>query len=428
MVIKGPVVLRCVASLGTGVAISTGYPLGIAAAIAMPMLAMQQPTRRTAYRSAFCYYAGALWPVIPAARNFFGASASLLHGVVAWFVAATLLAAPWPVGWTRRENQLLWRVPLALIATVLPPLGIIGCASPLTAAGLLFPGTGWFGLIAVVLLCAGLCVKSSAFRVTLAAVTLAIFANAIYPHDPQPPTGWEAVNTHFGPIAHGPADPIRAYTAAQSIRSRAEASRARVLIFPETVVPRWTVATDLFWQQTLANLSASRKTIFVGSGLSESSQLYRSNPTLAGYDLAEAIAVLRSDTSPRPLQRRGQDLGTSDVYKNAVVIRGAESATFVQRVPVPLGMWHPFSSAGVPLNLFGSGVVCIGGQRAAVLICYEQLLTWPVLSSMLQHPTLIVAVANDYWVEDTSIPRCQANSVRAWARLFGIAVLSAVNH
>jgi hypothetical protein len=35
------------------------------------------------------------------------------------------------------------------------------------------------------------------------------------------------------------------------------------------------------------------------------------------------------------------------------------------------------------------------GYRAAVLICYEQLLTWPILTSMVDHPTAIVAVAND---------------------------------
>ena len=90
-------------------------------------------------------------------------------------------------------------------------------------------------------------------------------------------------------------------------------------------------------------------------------------------------------------------------------------------------MWHPFGVGGVPLNLSGRGVIRIGDQRAAILICYEQLLTWPILASTLERPTVLVAVANDYWVEQTSIPRYQVSAVRAWSRLFSLATVSAVN-
>jgi apolipoprotein N-acyltransferase len=69
----------------------------------------------------------------------------------------------------------------------------------------------------------------------------------------------------------------------------------------------------------------------------------------------------------------------------------------------------------------------IAGERAAIWICYEQLLVWPVLESMLERPTVIVTMANNYWAAATPIPRCQASMVSAWARLFGIPHLSAVN-
>ncbi|MGI9069776.1 MAG: hypothetical protein ACR2JB_00220 [Bryobacteraceae bacterium] len=125
--------------------------------------------------------------MIPAARNFFGPSASFPEGLAAWLAAAMLLATPWPLAWTRRRVQLLWRVPLALIATVVPPLGLIGWASPLTLTGFVFPGTAWFGLLAVLLGCAGLCIKSTVFLTAGMAVILGIFAHAIYPGDPRPP-------------------------------------------------------------------------------------------------------------------------------------------------------------------------------------------------------------------------------------------------
>ena len=73
------------------------------------------------------------------------------------------------------------------------------------------------------------------------------------------------------------------------------------------------------------------------------------------------------------------------------------------------------------------GVINIHGQRAAVLICYEQLLTWPVLLSMAQHPTILIVVANDYWASRTPIPAVQRVALTAWARLFALPKLMAVN-
>ena len=94
---------------------------------------------------------------------------------------------------------------------------------------------------------------------------------------------------------------------------------------------------------------------------------------------------------------------------------------------MPLGMWKPFSDEGVPLNLFGPGTFLVQNQRAAVLICYEQLLVWPFLSSALEHPTILVTVANDYWAKRTLIPDVQKASAASWARLFGLPLLSAAN-
>ncbi len=423
------VVIRCIASLGIGLGVSTGYPIGIAAAFVMPPLAMFQPTRGATYGSAFCYYAGALWPLIPAARNFFGPKASFLEGIAAWLAGAILLATPWPLAWTTCRVQLLWRVPLALIATVLPPLGLIGWASPLTATGFVFPGTAWFGLLALFFICAGLCMKSTAFYTVLSLVTLGILTQLSYRGDPQPPREWETFDTHFGAVAHGAEDPIREYMNAEWIQTRVQSSHAHVVIFPEMVVPRWSAATDLFWQRTLAKLSANGKTILVGAGLSESaSQGQNRTAALVSYDFAAAAAALRGGDLLVPrhaVQLRG--IVGSDVYRNAIVIRGGQSGTFLQRIPVPVGMWHPFSEDGVPLNLSGPGVIRIGNQRAAILICYEQLLTWPFLVSAVAHPTVIIATANEYWVEQTPIPRYQATAVRAWARLFRISSVSAAN-
>jgi apolipoprotein N-acyltransferase len=71
--------------------------------------------------------------------------------------------------------------------------------------------------------------------------------------------------------------------------------------------------------------------------------------------------------------------------------------------------------------------VDVGGQRAAVLICYEQLLAWPILRSALEHPTLLIAISNEAWTTTTVVPHVQQACARAWARLFGLPLISAIN-
>ena len=40
-----------------------------------------------------------------------------------------------------------------------------------------------------------------------------------------------------------------------------------------------------------------------------------------------------------------------------MIVRGAETGTFIQEIPVPIGMWQPFSNRGVPLEFAGTGTM-----------------------------------------------------------------------
>jgi apolipoprotein N-acyltransferase len=106
---------------------------------------------------------------------------------------------------------------------------------------------------------------------------------------------------------------------------------------------------------------------------------------------------------------------------------GASTGKLYQRVPVPIGMWRPFSDVSVPLRLNSSGIIEVDHQRAALLICYEEMLTFPVLASMLHHPTAIIGISNSFWFDETAIPLYQAAALRAWARLFRLPLFTAVN-
>jgi predicted amidohydrolase len=406
-----------------GLAVSTGRPLGVAVAVVLPALALRAQSRRKSCRAAALYYGAALWPLVPGANNFFGPEVSILLVIVLWTVSAALLALPWALVWCSDEKQALWRAPAGILLGVIPPLGIIGWASPVLAAGILFPAMGWCGLFSCAVLSGALAVWPR--WTTMAMVGGAAVTNLVHPGDPLPPRGWVAVNTEFGSIAHHTPSPLVQYQAALHIQQEATSRHAAVIIFPETVVPYWTTATDAFWEQTLGLLRARRETIIVGARIP-----LGASPVSPVSDFSTSLAVLRGDLrqarSGRPSRSKDEPVWRLR-YLNAMVVRGAEVAVVPQRVSVPIAMWNPFRLASAQSDWFGSGLVRIENERAGVLVCYEQLIVWPVLVTMAARPTVLIAPANDYWAKGTTIPAFQRAAMRSWARLFGVPSLFAVN-
>jgi hypothetical protein len=413
-------------AIALGLGESTGYPLGMIAAAAMPVACLAPGTRKAAFKSAFGYYACALWPMIPGLEAYW--KSEPIIPPLLWICTALLLSVPWTVAWTSQRFHYLWRAPLALAASIIPPLGIVGLASPLTGAGYLFPGKAWLGL-AVVALLPGIILSTHALSLRTRAVViglaagLCIASHVRYSGDAEPPRGWTAINTHFGDVSQ----PLQDFAAAQFIQQKADESSAHVLIFPEAVVPRWSESTETFWHQSLDRCRTHGKILAIGAGLPDKAvrnDRERLN-ALRAYDFSGAIEVLKSG-STRTIHGPTRS-PLSERVDNALLLVGAESATFNQRVPVPVGMWRPFSKVSVPLHLNAPGVLVIDHERGAVLICYEQMLTFPILTSMLQHPTVIVGISNTFWVDNTTIPRYQANALRAWAKLFRVPYFLAVN-
>src|SRR5579871_707426 len=414
--------LQFIGAVAIGLAVSTGYPAGIVAGLAIPALIFSNRSRKGAWFTAILYYACAISPVIPGARNFFGPRVSVFAAIALWSIAAALLSLPWAAVWSPMRTQALLRIPVALILTSVPPLGIIGWASPLTAAGYLLPATAWIGLVACAACASALAVFPKSWGAS--AIVLSALMNAIHPHDVPPPRGWHSVNTKFGAVAHSTQSPNDEYNIAETIQRTALSASASVIVFPETVVPYWTAATDQFWQPTIDALRAERKTILIGALVPRSD---RDRPQQ--IDFSAELAALESGIVPLNMngQQDRRTPSSSGSYFNAVVVRGSDINRFRQRIPVPIAMWNPLVPNGAPMNLLGPGILGVRRERVALLICYEQLLVWPVLASMAQNPTVIVAIANDHWATGTTIPRFQLSAVRAWSRLFSVPYLSAVN-
>lgn len=208
----------------------------------------------------------------------------------------------------------MWRCPIALLATIVPPLGLIGWASPTAAAGLLFPGTGYVGFALTVLL-PGI-VVSGAEEGIIGLIGLMLLLHLVPAPPPRMPNGWEPINTNFGPVGHQQTDIIREYRVGREIYDCVVRSRARVIIFPEAVAADW--IGELFRDVP--------KVILLGA----------TGPLHEPFDLDSILAALQSSPS-------GTDAAKAANYNNEILIRGAQTGEFVQRVPIPIGMWRPYT-------------------------------------------------------------------------------------
>ena len=324
--------------------------------------------------------------MLPGAAVFYGSEFNPGGIFWMWVGFAVLMGAPWALLCRPSPRRLAWAIPVCLMLTSIPPIALASIANPLTSAGVLMPRTSWFGLLATIVLATYMAVRP---RYGILAWSVLFGVACLTYTPPRSLPNWQGIDTQFGGAGINLPDPLSAYRNAQFIQRAALASQASVVVFPETSVHRWNSSTDLFWGPQLRLMQKQGKTLLVGADVS-----------IPG--------------------------GTA--YKNVVIVRGdAATGQFQQRVPLPVAMWKPGAPDSVPLNLNGPGTLQIGHERAAVLVCYEQLLVWPVLSSMAERPSVLVGIANDYWAKDTIIPAIQHSCLEAWARLFDIPLVKAVN-
>lgn len=339
----------------------------VALSAIMPWFVFRQQTRSRAAAAAFTYFAAASAP-IPWITD------GLAIGIGISFTASAILTLPWIALWHRDDAQRYWRIPAALLLSAIPPIGIINWASPLTAAGLLFPGTGLAGLAAAAL-------AEAVWPVYPKTVAAGILASNLLYFPPSQPSGIQALPT---------ADSASTFQKEESARLAILNAHSNLTILPEGAVRRWTEATETFWKETIDDLKRTNRIALIGAGL------------------------------PIP---------NSDEFHNSVITIGtSQTDRLDQRIPIPIGMWKPFGPAdGVPLNLTGPGTLKLGEHRIAILICYEQLLVWPMVHSALEKPTLIVGISNASSTKHTYIPAAQEACLQAWSRLFGIPTVAAVN-
>ncbi|MBX5166826.1 MULTISPECIES: conjugal transfer protein TraB [unclassified Rhizobium] len=391
-------ILLVIASIVCGRIGWSGEVLLLPLAMFFPLLWSKASSRPIAALVAAGYFLAASRGLPQGVANFY--SADLWPGLVLWLVASASFVTVHAVFWTkpRAENASgrkgtdaarALRYLLAMALTGLPPLGITGWAHPLTATGVLFPGWGWWGLGATAIL---LVVMTSRRRQIAVAVLAGLYVwSATNWTPPKLTPGWMAVDLKQG--ANLGRDGSLQYhrELIARVRKAADASKdVRAAVLPESALGFWTPTVARVWQE---GLRGSDLTVIAGAAVID--------PT--GYD-------------------------------NVLVSISADAAKILysERMPVPGSMWQPWlewtgKGGGAQADFFGNPVVEIDGIRIAPLICYEQLILWPVLQSMLHSPRAIVAVGNGWWTENTSIVAIQEASVAAWAKLFDLPVVMAFN-
>lgn len=335
---------------------------------------------------AAAYFLAASRGLPQGVATFYGAS--VLLGVSLWIGAALTFVGVHSGLWSRRPGcRRAVRYGIAAFLMAVPPLGIVGWAHPITAAGVLFPTWGWWGLAAT----AAIMFAATTRGWTVALIVLACLWcwSAVTWTEPQQPEGWTGLDLRLGSVL-GRESGIEQHLALIGIVRAAVAEGARVVVLPENALGFWTPAVEELWRSRLQGFDA---TVVAGA------------------------TVVRSDG-----------------YDNVMVAIDPDGARVVhrQRMPVPVSMWQPWrawigESGGARADLFGEPVAMVGGRRIAPLVCYEQLLVWPVLQSMAHRPDLIVAIGNGWWTAGTDIAAIQKASTAAWARLFGLPLVVSFN-
>jgi len=337
--------------------------------------------RRLDTLSAVFYYAASTWPIIPGAQSFFQTGHHLGKPIAIWIAITALGSLPWILFYHRRFLPL--SAIAALLALALPPIGLVTVAHPLIATGLWFPGTRWFGLaLPLILIAAHKRLETPLVFAVLILASLAVYARFARPMaDPH----IVAVNTNFESNVGSGAQVVE-----HRLQQIALAHPNTLLIFPESVIPDWSAAHDARWASTFAQLNTQHTGILIGT------------------------------TIPIP---------NTMASRNVLLSRGySEHLSYVQRVPIPLGMWQLGDPRrGFPLSLRFPAAIRVWTRRTGVLLCYEQMTFWPAVETMARTPEMLIAPSNLYWARETSIPAIQHLASQDWADLWAIPLYEARN-
>jgi hypothetical protein len=363
-----------------------GSPIALPVAMLFPALWALSPTRTVAACAAAGYFLSASRGLPEGIATFYESQLAL--GVALWLAASLPFVVVHAIFWTPQDGWLrALRYLLAASIMSVPPCGIVGWAHPITAAGILFPGWKWAGLAATAMLMLAMTTRRRPFA---AAAMVACWAwSAATWTASAPPEGWTGMDTHFGGAAGHFADYTQHIETVRRARSAAAEGRS-IVVLPESAGGLWTPTVDRIWRR---ELEGTDFTIIAGAAV---------------------------------VNRHG--------YDNVMLEITAQRSRIIysQRMPVPISMWQPWlawfgMNGGARMDFFANPITSVEGTKVAPLICYELLVVWPIIQSMLRGPQMMVAIGNGWWTTGTDIIAVQRATAAAWSSLFNVPSVVAFN-
>ena len=410
------------------------WPAGaIILSLLLPVGVMQARSKGVRWTFAFVWFLAGSISIVPSAVGFFGPS-YLMFGIAAWLASSALLALPWIIADTPIKAV------IAVILDAVPPIGLIGWLSPLTAAGWLFPGQGLAGVAGclLVILCSTSMVSRNSCHgckvsiqtgvmgdtywlrtsgmddmywlrtgvmgdmywlrtgvmgdtcsgilklMTGILVVWVILANLLYTPVPVP-KDWIGIQTSIPP-SNGNVLQAIANNRALIAAAQTQGAKARYLLFPEAVLDDWYPGT----RAQIAAAIPPGQTWILGA------------ETLAPGARYDALVIA---------QRH----------------HALQEPVFRAALPMPVSMWRP-GFAGSFQATWHEPVQNINGHRVWASICFDQVLPWVWIDGMMQHPNLILLPSNDWWAQKWNpAPEIQKEQADAWNRLMGTATVGANN-
>lgn len=375
--------LLIIAAIVAGTIGWSGHVLLLPAALAFPILWARAQTRWVAALVSAGYFLAASRGLPQGVAMFY--SSDLWPGLLLWLCASVSFVGVHAMLWTSRAGGRPFRYLVAAALMAVPPFGITGWAHPLTAAGVLFPDWEWSGLAAITAGLMGLVTRMWP-AVAIAFAGLWLWSAAFWT-DPKLPEGWRGVDLQMGSSLGRDTSMQRHRDLIATVKDR---GIGQTIVLPESALGFWTPTVERLWVKALQDTEIS---------------------VVAGAAVVDG-----------------------EGYDNVLVVLFAAGSTILyrERMPVPGSMWQPWKfwlgeTGGARAHFFANPTAAIGNHQVAPLICYEQLVVWPILQSMLYDPDLILAVGNGWWTRGTSIVSIQQASAIAWAKLFAKPLVLSFN-
>jgi hypothetical protein len=379
--------------------------------------------------------------MIPSAWGIFFGTAGTgdIRGVLAWFgvaavngVAAAAAAGLVRVGLAKRwpRGAEFLGIVVALIVTAVPPVGLIGMTVPLIAAGAFFAGFGVAGYLLLIVFSGWIvCAMSTRVTDTAYGMTRSARAEAFWKRTCLPVTvallALTAVRTaaHVTQALH-PANALPVLVDGRIVDLKFRRP-------PVSGGAAWFDYQDQMKAEALEALEGGAKLVVLPEG---SVSLWDSGSVSYWADLAtvarERGAHVLVGAYTRALDHPPGAGGAQKMQNTLIdLTTGQQHAA---RATLPVGMWRPWAKDGdtYPLSAsLGKGTLSVAGMKALFVVCYEEVLVWPLAFASLQgdRPQLIISAASNwYFARDEW--HSQDRVIALQAQLYGLPLVRSVSY